>query len=148
VFSYYRDGRKKVTDWKDLIHDSKERLSANDRPVVGNSVVRIWRDNRLPHTLSRTQTDIWDALPASSEEVMEQEDDLAPVPDSRGGSGGSARDGEEALVSELEELEESDDEEVGEKSEDFDSEDAEGEQSADVEDEESEGELIDREDEW
>lgn len=40
-----------------------EELATCQRPLVGNSVMRVWRHNRHPHTFSRTQSDFWDATP-------------------------------------------------------------------------------------
>ncbi|KAJ9092330.1 hypothetical protein QFC20_007410 [Naganishia adeliensis] len=58
-----RDGRRTTKNWKALMQKHNENLAACERPLVGNSVVRVWRHNRHAHTISRTQSEIWDASP-------------------------------------------------------------------------------------
>lgn len=50
-----------------MIKGSADKISATDRPLIGNSVIRIWRESRLSYSLSRTQTDVWDTVPLPSD---------------------------------------------------------------------------------
>ncbi|KAJ9122459.1 hypothetical protein QFC22_001885 [Naganishia vaughanmartiniae] len=61
-----RDGRRNTESWRKMLKEDAELMRPTDRPLVGNSVVRIWRDSRLPHTLSKSQSDIWDIRPEAS----------------------------------------------------------------------------------
>ncbi|KAJ9118603.1 hypothetical protein QFC22_003823 [Naganishia vaughanmartiniae] len=60
------DGRRNTESWRKMLKEDAELMRPTDRPLVGNSVVRIWRDSRLPHTLSKSQSDIWDIRPEAS----------------------------------------------------------------------------------
>lgn len=65
-----RDGRRTTETWREVLQPDAARIGATDRPLVGNSVVRVWRTSRLPHTLATTQTDIWDTVPTQANSVI------------------------------------------------------------------------------
>lgn len=58
-----RDGETDTKDWVELISASESQLLASGRPLIGNSVLRIWRDTRMPYALAKTQSAVWDILP-------------------------------------------------------------------------------------
>lgn len=53
-------------------------MDINGRPLVGNSVLRIWRETRLSHTIARTQSALWDTTP-HPEPVTEDPVDAAGI---------------------------------------------------------------------
>jgi hypothetical protein len=49
---------------------TESQLPEQGRPLIGNSVLRIWRDTRLPYALAKTQSPRWDILPTPEGSVM------------------------------------------------------------------------------
>jgi hypothetical protein len=64
-----------------MLQIEKECMTEDNRGVVGNSVPRVWRHSRQAHTLSRTQSDVWEALatPGPPSSVAGSEMGVLPI---------------------------------------------------------------------
>jgi hypothetical protein len=60
----YGDGSHDEHYWNNLVEQAKNSMKPDDRPLIGDNVLRVWRENRQPHTLSKTHSTTWDVAPA------------------------------------------------------------------------------------